>query len=259
MTARMLVFVLIALGAANLASPAAEPTAVTLVAPGSTWRYWDYKDAPSASWKLPAFPDAGWKSGPAQFGYLEADEATWLNSESFSLITHYFRHKFHVTRAGDYTNLLAQVLHDDGVVVYINGQEVLRMNMPDGAVHHFTYAASRIAGTNENVYVSTDLSSTVLAEGENTLAVELHQTAVPGDADASFDMALVGIRPRPGDLPRLAAAHNSHRITLQWQDSDVVLEHLILPGGPWQTLTNAVSPHEILLPTDSRLFRLRRK
>src|SRR5687767_6819745 len=153
MTARMLVFVLIALGAANPASPAAESNVVTLVAPGSAWRYWDYADAPSPSWKLPAFPDTGWKSGPAQFGYLEADEATWLNyGESFSLITHYFRHKFHVTRASDYTNLLAQVLYDDGIVIYINGGEVARMNMPDGAVHHFTYAASRVTGTNENVF-----------------------------------------------------------------------------------------------------------
>jgi len=257
----MLVFVLIALGAANLASPAAESNVVTLVAPGSAWRYWDYADAPSPSWKLPAFPDTGWKSGPAQFGYLEADEATWLNyGESFSLITHYFRHKFHVTRASDYTNLLAQVLYDDGIVIYINGGEVARMNMPDGAVHHFTYAASRVTGTNENVFFSTNLSPAVLVEGENTVAVELHQTAVSGDADASFDLALVATRPsRQGDLPRLAAAHDSQRITLQWQDSNVALEQLILPSGSWQTLTNALSPHEILLPTDSRLFRLRRK
>jgi hypothetical protein len=257
----MLVFVLFALGAANLASLAAEPTVVTLVAPGSTWRYWDYKDAPSASWKLSAFPDAGWKSGPAQFGYLETDEATLLNFDpSFSVITHYFRHKFHVTRPGDFTNVVAQVLRDDGVVVYINGQEVVRMNMPDGAVNHFTYAASRVTGTNENVFFSTNLSPAVLVEGENTLAVELHQTAVSGDSDASFDMSLVATRPlRPGELPRLAAAHNSQRITLQWQDSNVVLEQLILPGGTWEPLTNAISPHEIPLPSDSRLFRLRRK
>jgi hypothetical protein len=261
MSARMLVFVLVALRAVNPVSRAAESNVVTLVAPGSIWRYWDYKDAPSASWKVSAFADTGWKSGPAQFGYLEGDEATWLNSgESFSLITHYFRQKFYVGRAGDFTNVLAQVLRDDGVVVYINGQEVVRMNMPDGEVNHFTYASSRVTGTNENFYFSTNFSAAVLLDGENTIAVELHQTAVPGDADASFDMSLIATRsPRPGDLPRLAAAHNSQRITVQWEESDVLLEQLVLPGGSWETLTNAISPHEIPLPTDSRLFRLRRK
>jgi hypothetical protein len=161
-------------------------------------------------------------------------------------------------RAADFTNLLAQVLYDDGVVVYLNGQEVFRINVPDGPVHHLTYASARVAGTNESFYFPTNFSSSALIDGENTLAVELHQAEAA--ADASFDMSLTAIGPgRESELPRLAATRNPQGIALEWQDGDVLLEELILPNGSWQTLTNALSPHVVPLPADSRLFRLRRK
>jgi len=256
MTARILVVLAMA---ATLAAIAAEPIHIPLVPSGSSWRFWDNVDPPHSLWNAPGFADENWSRGAAQFGYGESDEFTRIRQgEAPAITTHYFRRKFDVPRAAAFTNLLAEVLRDDGVVVYINGREVFRMNMPDGDINHFTYASSQVTLTNENFYFPTNFSPAALVEGENILAVELHQTA--GPSDASFDMSLTAIGPpATPEPPSLNATHGPGGITLQWQDNDVFLEQQIVPTGSWETLTNALSPYQIPLPTDSRLFRLRRK
>ena len=261
MTVRvMLLFVVVAFAAPLALASSTNSPITTLVARESLWRYWDYADAPNPLWKTPAFADEGWPLKPAQFGYGEADEATSISPGSNPRITtHYFRRKFHVPRAADFTNLLAEVLRDDGVVVHINGYEVFRMNLPSGEINHFTCASGQVTGANEGFYFPTNFSSSVLVNGENTIAVELHQTENP--TDASFDMALSALGPpRIGGLPpSLSAERSGSAVTLRWQGTDSVLQQLRLPAGSWEPLTNAVSPHELPASTDSTLFRLRRK
>jgi hypothetical protein len=255
----MSLFVVVAFAAPLVLASSTNPP-ITLIARESLWRYWDNADAPGPFWKTVAFADEGWPLRPAQFGYGEADEATSLSpGNNPRITTHYFRGKFNVPRAGDFTNLVAEVLRDDGVVVHINGHEVFRMNLPSGEINHFTYASAQVTGTNETFYFSTNFSSSVLVNGENVIAVELHQTENP--IDASFDLSLAAIGPprteRP--TPSLSAERSATAVTLRWQSSDTVLEQLRLPAGSWETLSNAVSPHELPASTDSRLFRLRRK
>jgi len=133
------------------------------------------------------------------------------------------------------------------------------MNLPSGEINHFTYASTQVTGTNESFYFLTNFSSLVLVNGENIIAVELHQTENP--TDASFDMSLAGIGPAriEEQPPSLSAQRSATTVILRWQGPDTVLEQLRLPAGSWETLTNAVSPHELPASTDSRLFRLRRK
>lgn len=261
MTARVILAFAVVAFVAPLVSSASStnpPVTTTLIARESWWRFWDQREAPGALWKTPTFADTGWPSQPAQFGYGEGDEATRLSSENPRSTTHYFRRKFHVVRAADFTNLLAEVLRDDGVVVYINGQEGFRMNLPEGEINHFTYALAQMSGTNENFYFPTNFSSAALVDGENTIAVELHQLENP--SDASFDMSLSAIGPLgTGQLSSVSAERTAGSVILRWQDLDVVLEELRLPSGSWQTVTNAVSPHELPAPADSKLFRLRRR
>jgi len=256
----MLLFVVVAFAAPLVLASSTNPPITTLIARESLWRYWDNADAPGPFWKTAAFADGGWPLKPAQFGYGENDEATTVSSGSNPHITtHYFRRKFHVPRAADFTNLLAEVLRDDGVVVHVNGQEVFRMNLPSGEINHFTYASAQVTGTNESFYFATNFSSSVLVDGENTIAVELHQAANP--TDASFDMSLsaIGSPQIEGHPLNLSAERSGSAVTLRWQGTNSVLEQLRLPTGSWESLTNAVSPHQLPAPTDSRLFRLRRK
>src|SRR5256885_1350218 len=77
--------------------------------------------------------DGTWKSGPAELGYGDGDEATVVSFGSDAnnkFITTYFRDSFTVSDPSLVTSLTMRVLRDDGAVVYLNGTEVFRTNMP---------------------------------------------------------------------------------------------------------------------------------
>lgn len=43
-------------------------------------------------------------------------------------------------------------MRDDGAVVYVNGVEVIRTNMPATAINYLTLSPVAIAGTDESAY-----------------------------------------------------------------------------------------------------------
>ena len=68
-----------------------------------------------------------------------------------------------------------QLAVNDGAVVYLNGVEAGRFNMPEGEVNHETLAFVSI--TDPLKSSSFSLNSEHLVQGQNTLAVEVHQAA----------------------------------------------------------------------------------
>jgi hypothetical protein len=62
------------------------------------------------------------------------------------------RHSFFVEDASIYGNLMVNIRRDDGAVVYLNGEEILRTNMPTGSVSYHTHASSAVAGSDETKY-----------------------------------------------------------------------------------------------------------
>ncbi|HAM70618.1 MAG TPA: hypothetical protein DCM86_03130 [Verrucomicrobiales bacterium] len=170
------------------------PSLVTLVPQGSIWRYLDLGPDPGPGWMKPGFDDAAWLSGPAELGYGDGDEATVMRfgpDPAAKPITSYFRRAFPVSLAMTLTNLELRLLRDDGAVVYLNGTEVLRSNMPEGVISPETTAASLVTGADEKVFHPSTLDPALLVEGTNLLAVELHQVSA-NTPDASFDLELVG-------------------------------------------------------------------
>ncbi len=92
--------------------------------------------------------------------------------------THYFRRAFTFNGDKTRTTLAFQHLLDDGAVVYLNGVEVLRVNMPGGAIAHGTPASSDVTGS--FLVSNVAIPSNDLVVGTNVLAVEVHQhTANP--------------------------------------------------------------------------------
>ena len=73
-------------------------------------------------------------TGSAPFGYGDGDEATVLSygpAVTNKFITTYFRRAFTVANTSVIHALTLRLLRDDGAVVYLNGAEVFRSNMPD--------------------------------------------------------------------------------------------------------------------------------
>ena len=60
--------------------------------------------------------------------------------------TTYFRHTFEVSDPGAVAAVDLGVIRDDGVVVYVNGVEVLRDNLPSGPIIRSTRALTAVDG-----------------------------------------------------------------------------------------------------------------
>ena len=85
------------------------------------------------------------------------------------VLTYYFRTHFTLTNDLEGISLVASNLIDDGAVVYLNGAEIYRINMPTGPITRTTLAS---AASLEGVFTITNFPSDKLIQGDNTLAVE---------------------------------------------------------------------------------------
>ena len=171
---------------------AAPPTfPVSLISQGAVWRFRDDAVDLGTPWRSNSYNDASWLSGPAELGFGEAvegrPEATLIASNR--QWTTYFRRTFDVPSASRVYSLSARLLRDDGAVVYLNGAEIWRDNMPEGDTAYTNAALSGITGTEETTWLTRSLNPSALIDGPNLLAVELHQNQL-SSSDLSFDFAL---------------------------------------------------------------------
>jgi hypothetical protein len=73
--------------------------------------------------------------------------------------------------------------------VYLNGIEITRSNMPDGAITHTTLAAGAISGAAELDWHAQAVPPEAFARGDNAIAASLHQ-ADACSSDVIFDLEL---------------------------------------------------------------------
>ena len=162
--------------------------AADLVEASSTWRYLDDGSDQGTIWRTAGYDDSSWSSGTAELGYGDGDEATVVSYGSdpyHKHVTTYFRQNFEVTDPSQITSLELSLIRDDGAVVYINGIEVVRTNMPSGDIYSDTLANNHGNGT----VSAFPLSNSSLVVGSNIIAVEVHQVAY-SSSDISFNLQL---------------------------------------------------------------------
>lgn len=168
----------------------------TLVGAGAVWNYCDTGTNLGTAWRSAGFDDSGWPSGPAMLGYGDADGLYPRTTNRFGpsdankYITTYYRHGFQVDNPAAYSSLTLNLQRDDGAIVYLNGAEVFRSNMPTGTVDYLTRASSAVSGSDESAWLSTAVDPKTTLAGSNVLAVEIHQNA-PTSSDLAFDLSLV--------------------------------------------------------------------
>jgi hypothetical protein len=132
--------------------------------------------APLSAARVQAHYAAGSAPGPIQ---------TPLNT---SAATKYFRRTFSFTGNPAKTQLTINLACDDGAVVYLNGVEVHRQNLPPGVPIAFnTPATSDVAQPAFSGPIP--IANGALVAGENVVAVEVHQSA-GGNPDALFGFEL---------------------------------------------------------------------
>ena len=185
-------------------NPAALPStsrnaapSVPLVQRGDAWKFYDAGNLPHADWTSPAYDDSGWGEGPAVLGFAGSGNVNDIGTQtrrqvnSQTVTTTYFRHNF--TLAEELPPDAAftlNLLRDDGAIIYVNGVEILRDNMPGGTIGYGTYSSSTIGDTAQTTYNDhyPDIARHLHA-GVNTIAVEIHQCN-KDSTDLYFDLDL---------------------------------------------------------------------
>jgi hypothetical protein len=154
-----------------------------LVPFGSVWKYLDDNSDQGTNWIVPSFDDSTWASGPAPLGFGDSMGRPEATTNSFGpdpnnkYITTYYRQTFTATGISATTNYSLTIERDDGAVVYLNGVEVGRFNMPAGIITKDTFASVN-AQDDGTAQFTVSVNPALLIEGPNVFAVEIHQDAV---------------------------------------------------------------------------------
>lgn len=202
-------------GAIEIASGVSEFNAFPFESPG--WTFLDGTTAQSDSnivvghpsydasdWKHESFDDSSWNNGTALFA---GDTVTDISGKVANTLidigpanarypTVYFRKSFELSDVSEIVSGRVTVIRDDGFVLYLNGKEIFRENMPDGTI---TYATVASGNADERVFPTKTftLASGDLREGTNVLSVEVHNASL-ASGDLGLDVSL--------DLDRLVGA-----------------------------------------------------
>jgi predicted phosphodiesterase len=197
---------------------AADETPVTLIANHAVWKYDDtnadrFGDA-ATDFRSKDYDDSAWKSGPSPLGYPGSDNSPTFGridaggtlmtkgdngpSSSAAYITYYLRKDFVAENIAAITALTAKVAVDDGFVMYLNGREVARLNMPATGDGHDVDAPGVWEPTEARANAIIDLNAykQYLTEGKNSIAVSVHNRDA-GSSDIYWGMSLEAVYEAP--------------------------------------------------------------
>jgi hypothetical protein len=169
----------------------------TVLPTQSNWSYYDQGDIGTSLWIKDTFNDNSWNEGLAEFGYGDGDENTVVSygsSASNKYFTTYFRKSITIPYI---SGLICRIKIDDGSVVYINGIEVFRNNLPTGIIGYNSLALNT---SNENEWHSFVVPMSFIDSKTLLFAVEMHQAGA-SSSDISFDLeAILDAEPPPPNL-----------------------------------------------------------
>jgi hypothetical protein len=219
-----------------------NPTPAALIPAGAVWRYRDTGVAPAANWTSIAYNDSVWTNGPAQLGYGDGDETTTVGygpDANNKYITTWFRRAFSIADPTGLRYMTLRVLRDDGVVVYLNGTEIFRNNMPAGAITAATLALTTIGGADESAWLTAAINPTLAVAGTNVVGVEMHQSGT-NSTDISFDLELLGYPVT--SLPQLGATVQPGALAVNWpawgESYKLLCATNLKPPIVWSAVTN---------------------
>lgn len=138
----------------------------------SSWAYLKGSAAASlsSSWMNPGFNDSGWTRGNAPFHYGDGTGGVELTDMYNTYTTLYLRSTFSCSSANLISQLHFTTDYDDGFIIWVNGNEALRIHAPGTPSYNSVATANHESGTGENFTV--DAASLHLVDGVNTIAVQ---------------------------------------------------------------------------------------
>lgn len=150
----------------------------TIIANDAVWKYYDKGSLDGKSWTSASYSDNTWSSGKAPLGYAKSDLNTTISyggNSNNKYPTYYFRRTVTLDEITPDATFKLDYIIDDGFIIYVNGVEAGRYNMPSGNVSYSTFATS-YAQNNPDTG-SLMLDSKLFKKGENIIAVEIHNNS----------------------------------------------------------------------------------
>lgn len=140
---------------------------------GPAWRWFPGETEPPANWQSPAFNAAAWAMATQPLHADGRPEGTRLAGFGTAYRSVYLRQTFTASQTGKIGELLLNALAEDGFVAWLNGREVARHNVPDGALGRTASALGPAAQPLSVESFSVSDPSRALVDGTNVLAIHL--------------------------------------------------------------------------------------
>jgi len=159
------------------------------VLPEDNFSYLPASAGISSNWIKPGFDLSGWNTGRAGFGYGDNDDSTVIALGTMAV---YIRRSFQLPAGFSFAEIALHVDFDDGFVAYLNGTEIARRNIIGTPTYNSGASEYREAlmysanGKPELIPLDTNLIKSILVQGENVFAIEVHNVAA-----TSSDVSLI--------------------------------------------------------------------
>ena len=237
---------------------------------------WTYttNNLDGVNWKAPAYSDAGWMGQGPGLLYVEnsvsvAPKSTMLPPAYGQPITrtYYFRTHFNYSGSTAGLSLMFSNYVDDGAVFYLNGAEIYRLRMaaaptaityasiPTGVPCSGTAQSGDAATICPDVFTLTGAAVNNLVQGDNVLAVEVHNNT---GMDLVFGSALISVSAAQ-TVPELNIWSENDLTTLFWNGEGFTLQQSsdLSSSGNWSDVAGATSSPVAVTNSMSTFYRLR--
>lgn len=187
-----------------------------IISEGDSWLYFDDHGVPNEAWTTNSSSSKNWKTGTSPLGYGSTNLNTKIgfgDNPNDKHITKYFKKSFRLDNPHEFLMYELNIQRDDGVVIYLNGYEIWRNNMPHGKITDTTVAANLVFNNKQKLtFINRILSPEDFVYGVNTISASVHQ-ARGASSDCLFNLTLVGNN-NPEMLPLLLKERSLKNIEL---------------------------------------------
>lgn len=187
---------LLATLAAIAAAMAPMAPAAELFGAEAEWRYFkgvsEVSEPDTTAWRQPGFDDSTWLTGNAPFFY-ELSSGYTGNTELTDMSGNYagvfLRRPFDLADPVGVETLILDVQSDDGCLVWLNGQEIARLDVAEGEP---TYQTTATDAGEEPIIATITVTNRpgLLLSGANVLAVQAVNASLEGSSDFLFAASL---------------------------------------------------------------------
>lgn len=179
----------------------------------SAWQYWEGRAEPDPYWKWTVFDADSWTVGSMPFHEMEGSDGTALTGipEEYSSV--FLRQTFDVSDRADIDDLRLDVVCSGGFVAWLNGVELIRYNMREGAsfVRSVPYEELLREEAEKTNSWSIPFAEAYLVDGSNVLAVQACRDTSPDSKPFLLDLHLncrtysgppdlIKVLPEPGSV-----------------------------------------------------------